>query len=391
MDDFEQQVVFTVGYVISAFIVFLSLGERLSKFSERIKFKPLSLLLLGLVGMCFLTLAINTPHKLVGPGYYFYKYAKLIFPVAGFFVMINIWTARDLPKLFSLLTAMACLTLPFLILQAFDYGSDSSQTSRFYSFFDDPNKYALFLNVVYGMTFPKLIGKAMRKQPFFLLFLVNIAVIILMFSTLSRSGIFTCFLITGISLWASRSWNIAKAAMLFLIPAFALFVLAFLIRYQTNSFNTALSDKGRVWTYLVGLNIISQRPFAGIGFANIVTVYEQYGSKYLFLLGRPLGIHNTALEIFAEEGVFGFIFYLLAVFVPIGMLAKKIYRTWGKYYPVAELAAMNIPIAFFCYGLFYVNYLADDYFWTYLAFTFIVLRAEIPKEFELNLIRPKLI
>ena len=390
MDKFEKTAVFAIGYLISGSIVTLGIAERMSKFTGQVSFNLSSLLPLGMIAMCFFSLLINTPERLLWPSSYYYKYLKLILPVASFFIMINVWTWKDLSKLYSLVVAMSLVGFAFLIPEGLPYFLGSPYLPRFGIYFlDDPNKYALFLNVVYGMCFPLLISRIINGRAFGALLFGNFSVLLVLFLTQSRSGIFTCFSITVICLAASRSKRLILRSILFITPVAVLFSLAFLLRYQNAKSGAEVSDMGRLWTYAVAFNIISDRPFSGIGFANVTTVYHQYGGRYLFLLGRALGIHNSTLEIFAEEGFFGAVIYLLLVFVPVIILIKRILIHSRKYYPVIEIVALNIPIAFFCYGLFYINYLADDYFWAYMAFTFIVLRSQIPEGYDLRLIKPR--
>ena len=108
-----------------------------------------------------------------------------------------------------------------------------------------------------------------------------------------------------------------------------------------------------------------------------VTTLREYRSEcgpdleLFFITGA-----DAMLEIFAEEGVFGFITYRVMVFGPVIVLLRRVGRiSKSGGFAAAELAAAALPLVFFCYGLFYINYLADDYFWAYMAFTIIVLKA----------------
>src|SRR5690606_20636929 len=125
-------------------------------------------------------------------------------------------------------------------------------------------------------------------------------------------GILTTFFITGACLLPSSARRAAKVLVPLLLVFFVILGGGLFARYlgDNSGFGTSLSDLGRILTYTVGFNIIADKPMWGIGFANIVTVYESYGFEQLLLLGRPMGIHNAILEIFAEEGVFGVILYL---------------------------------------------------------------------------------
>lgn len=384
-----QKLVFALGYMLSGGIVLLALAERLCTFSDTVRIRKHTPMVLALIATCFISVALNTPGKLFSPEAHFHKYFKLIFPVISFFVMINIWTLKDLPKLYTLFLAMAAVSILGLAPEALDYLKDPSELPRIGSFFMDPNKYALFLNILYGMTLSNLISSLLRGKSISTLLALILLIAFLLFLTQSRSGIITCLVITALSFRPVPARRVFVKALPVLVPA-ALFLLStFLIRYQSASTNSTASDMGRLWTYMVGFNIITHHPLTGIGFANIISAYDEFGGIYRILLGRALGIHNTPLEIFAEEGVFGAIFYLILILAPIWALFKRIGSPDAEYYPTVEVAAMAIPIAFFCFGMFYPNYLADDYFWVYMAFTFIVLRSKVPDGFEFGMVNPR--
>jgi O-antigen ligase len=380
-------VVFLVAHLITGFITALAAAEWLSRFSGRIAFRPVSLLFLLMVASCFFSLLMNTPELLISPGAYYFKYLKVIFPVVCMFVMLNIWNLKDVPRLYAMMAAVAVISFILLVPErylAVDHGGGVPRAGLL--LFDDANRYAVFLNILYGLTFPMLIRAVMAKRPALGLVALNGLIVIALMMTQSRSGIFAFLVVTAIGVVATRSRRFAVYTALAFVPVLALLLLVMVYRYTGGA---ADSDVSRLWTYMVGLNIIRDRPFLGIGFGNITNVYDTYGGIYYVLLGRPLGIHNVMLEIFAEQGFFGFLAYMLMVFVPIGMLFKRIMGVWRVRYPVTELAAVSIPIVFFCYGLFYVTYLTEDYFWCYMAIPLIVLRSTVPEDFEMRIQGPK--
>lgn len=382
-DRFAATLVFAGGYFLSGSISVLAFSEALTRFVHVIRLNWISLLLISLVSLCFLTVLINTPERLSYPNLIYYKYAKLILPVISFFVMVNIWGPSNLPRLYTLLIAMAWLSVMWLIPETIISLADNHPT-RFGSYFFDPNKYALFLNVLYGMLFPKFVRRIFTGEPIGRSWVPLFAIYAILFLTQSRSGMFTCVVLTLVALWTTGSRGIWKRILPFLLPLLILLPLAIMLRYTQHESNAVASDMGRFWTYMVAFKIISDVPLTGIGFANILSAYSKYGGIYLYLLGRPLAIHNATLEHFAEEGVFGAIFYLLVVFVPIGMLVTRIRKVRLTRYPIVETAALAIPISFFCFGLFYHNYLADDHFWAYMAFTVIVIRARTTEGVDLK-------
>jgi O-antigen ligase len=385
-DPFTEGIVFGIGYLFSMGITGLAAVERLFAFAENVSFRKHTPIILALIAACFITIAINTPGKLLTPGEYYFKYFKLIFPVLAFFIMVNIWTYRDLPKLYALLMVMVLITIFALIPEGIDFLLHPAGTPRFGSFLKEPNKYALLINILYGMTLPNMIDLRLKRQRVGLLLFLSLVLVIVLFMTQSRGGIFIWAVVTGIAFWPRPARAMFFKALPFLAIAGALFAVAIVLRYLNKEMSANASDLGRLWTYMVGFQIISQRPFTGIGYANVITYCDQFGGVYKLLLGKGMAIHNTTLEVWAEEGFFGMVFYLCLVFAPVVVLFRRLKaRAATGQYPALEVSAICIPIAFFCFGLFCPNYLADDYFWAYMSFTFIVLRSPAPEDFSFGL------
>jgi hypothetical protein len=379
---------FGVGYAISGIILLLAAGERLSRFADVAGFHWTSIPYIALVILCFLSIAANTPGNFLSPWWAYHKYFKLIFPVASMFVMVNIWSLRDLPKLYTLMGVLLAVSLSFMLLEVL-MDANFSRPGRKMVVFDDANKFAVLLNIFYGMAFPRLVDALRRGKPSGMQIFTCLVIYAALFATQSRSGILTCVVLTVAAVWASRSRRVAWVAIVASVPVVLLFAAALALRYSSSDV-TGESDMARFGTYLVGLNIVRDRPILGVGFSNIITAYDRYGSEALLLLKIPMSVHNAMLELFAELGLFGLVAYLSATFVPVVLLVRRI-RGARNRYPVVELAALAVPVVFFCYGLFYPGYLADDHFWIYMTIPLIVLRSRVPDDFELNPPVPRLV
>ncbi len=391
-DDTAIVITFAAGYLLSGLIVALAAAERLAAFQETVRVRGYSLILLAFLAMSYFSVLVNAPGNFGDPGLLFFKYGKLLFPMLTFFVMVNIWTRHDLPKLYTLLVAMGLLSFLLAVPDAiYTMRTRGNVLPRVgIILFDDPNKYAVFLNVLYGVMLPKFLSRIKEGKPWLGLgvFLVVLACVLVL--TMSRSGFFAFALITAVCLMAARSRRLLAQSLVFLVPVGVLIFVAIVARYNAPD-SAVMSDMGRLWTYAVALNTIQARPLTGIGFANVVEMYDLYGGMYLHLIGKPLDIHNAMLEIFAEQGVAGFVIYMLLVFIPVGILARRVLRISRTRYPVTEMAALNIPLVFFSYGLFYHHYLTNEYFWAYMTFTVIVLRESRGEGEELRFLPPKLV
>jgi len=388
-------VVLGIGYLVSGAIALLVITEWLSRLSDRVRVTGLSLIVLGMVGICFVSLALNTPEYLIKPSAYYFKYMKLILPVFCFFAMTSLWTIRDASRLYAILLASAACALAFLVPETLFIAPGGSLVPRLASFFVDSNKYALFLNIVCGFTLPYVIQERLKGRSR----AAGIGILALTFLQLclsqSRGGIIANIFIIFACFLPRHARRVAKSATPLLLAAVVLFAASFGVRYfgsQDATEITADSGKARLVTYSVAAKIIADRPIQGVGFANILRAYDRYGVMEKVILSGPMAVHNAMLEVFAEEGFFGMILFLLLVFVPIFMLVGKI-RKAGREgrYPVPELAALGIPLAFLGFGVVSPNYLAENYFWVYMSFTIMVIRSKIPPDFELKLPHPRLV
>lgn len=372
-------ILFALGYLISLVIVGLAAGETLSRLSHVIRYRPLSLLVVALVVMSLLSVLINTPGNILKPSLIYFKYGKLVLPALVFFVMVNIWDRRDIPKLSNLLLSFGLLTLLVSVLEV-GIGLRVGWVARLGTLVTgDSNKYAVVLNILYGFLLAEFIARKLKGLPRqglgFLIIVIAGGVLL----TQSRGGMLAFLAITLTCLAASRSWRMVRWGGMIMVPFVLLAVLVALYRYTLPA-SAQLSDLGRVWTYIVAWNAIQDNPFFGIGFGNTALMYEAYGQGYDMLMGRQMDVHNIILEIFAQQGLAGLIVFLLFTFIPMGLLIKRIRVISRTRYPVEEVAALLIPLAFFLYGMISHQYIAHEFFWAYMAFTMIVVRSADPPE-----------
>jgi O-antigen ligase len=384
--------VFSLGYVLSGAIALLAIAERIGTFPETIRFKRISILLLAGIGMCFVSVLINSPTKLIQGYYVFFKYGKLVFPAIVFFVMINIWKRKDLSKLYSLLVATFLVSLFLFVLEFVlsvrSYGWNLPRAGVL--MFGDPNQYGVFLNVLYGMLLPKFLARIKDGKPARSLGYAILLVCLALILTQSRSGMVTFAVLTLLGIFLSRSPVIFRRAAIAMIPVTVVFLAALFLRYETPV-SAALGDTGRLMTYDLAWKIIQDRPLTGIGFANTPEAYDTYAKAYVVILGQAMVIHNAMLEVFAEQGIFGLMVYLATALVPIGILGLRAVRLSKTNYPVCEIAALNIPIVFFMFGIFSHGYITQEFYWAYMAFAFIVIRSDRDPNVGLRLMTPRMV
>lgn len=376
-DRFPIIIIYSFGYFICLLILLLDLANRLINADYYFRLNIIFLLVWILVFLTLNSIIWNTPWKLLTPSAYFFRYLKVFFPIMCLFVFIRIFDVRDFKKFYFLLKSMVILSVAFIIPEIFfDLGKQSDRLS---SFFEDPNMYALFLNTFYSLLFPIAVDKIKLKSGGGTQLFAVLMIYFLIILTGSRSGIVTLIVITFATILSSRSKKIITVFTWALLPALAGLALSIYLRYSSGL--AMQSDLGRLWTYLVGWEIFKHRPFTGIGFGNILEVYREYGGVFYYLLGRPLEIHNTLLEIIAEIGIFGGLTYAFICFIPFSILVRKIIHFQKENFPLIETASINIILSYFTYGLFYHNYLGHDGFWTTFCIPLLALKRN---KFEFN-------
>jgi O-antigen ligase len=366
--------VFGAGYLFSLPIVALFLASRLTAFSPGIKFDKVTWVVSGLLLICFLSVAWNTPWNLLQFDRIFFWYLKFLLPASCFLIMVRVWKVQDLPRLYHLVFILGLLSLLVALMQvAFDF-PPMADKGRISSFFRDSNGYALTLDIFLAFSFPLMIWRILRNRPYQAYAFLNAILLI----TIGFTGSRGCFLITAsimaVSILATRKWKFVFKLALIVSPFLILFSSVFVNRYSAGA---SMSDKGRLWSYLMGIEIVRDRPLLGVGYGNVLDVFGQYGRIYEYMLGKALNIHNAFLEIFAESGVAAFVLYCLLICVPGTILARRVIKDSPVNYPLADLAGLNIVATFFIYGLFFPQFLGHDNFWVYYSVVILLMRARI--------------
>lgn len=369
---------FGFGYVLSALIVMLALGERLSAFSHRIRYSFLTVLVIALVFMSLFSVVVNTPEHLFVPSLVYFKYGKLVLPALVFFVMVSIWDRRDLPRLANLLLTFGIISLLLSFIELIVQAGGPKGFSRIGSWaVGDANKYAVVLNIVYGLLLAEFISRKMSGLRTFMAGWLIVLVAAGVLLTQSRGGVLAFVVVTFTCLLASRSRRMIQWGIGMMIPFALLVFLVFLYRYSQPG-SVELSDLGRIWTYIVAWNAIQKNPFFGIGFGNTDRMYDKYGTEYEQLMGFPMDVHNTVIEVFAQQGLVGLVVFLAFILLPFVVLIRRVFVLSRIRYPLEEVVALVIPLSFFLYGMISHQYIANEFFWAYMSFTAIVIYSSSP-------------
>lgn len=367
--------IFLAGYLMSLPILVLAASRALCNLDYRATLSRPAWIVLGLAAACMASVAINTPHNLGRFEKSFFWYLKFLIPALCFLIMSREWRREDFSRLYTLLFTLVLLSLGMTVTQAVVDIPPIIEQGRFSSFFRDSNHYAVLLNVLIAFTLPIGVSRLLVGSHRIGYILLNLVLLVAVGLTGSRSGFLTTALLIGISVLATRSWRINLSLAAAVTPILIFFVLVVQQRYTGGK--AALSDLGRLWTYMAALNMIAANPLSGVGFGNILDVFQEYGRLYAALIGRPMDIHNAFLEIFAEAGVVGFTFFSILILYPTWKLGRRAAVDSRHYYPMADLAGFNIAMVFLVHGMVYPEYLGRDDFWVYWSLVIALLRARI--------------
>ncbi len=178
-------------------------------------------------------------------------------------------------------------------------------TERIFSFFHNPNVYGIFLVIL----LPTCIGlflQAKNKLVKFVLTGIFFAGIINIFLTMSRGSM------VGIAI-ALFFMAVFIDKRFFLLAIIALLIAPFVL--PSSIINRLLSignlketsSAYRISIYIASLAMIKDFFIAGVGLGSFKSVYHSYALS----ASKSFHAHNTFLMVFAENGLFAFIFFLL--------------------------------------------------------------------------------
>jgi hypothetical protein len=253
--------VFLAGYLFSLPIVLLTVAQALCSFRHVVRFGKLTALVLALVLVCLVSVLANTPENLLRFDKHFFWYLKFLVPALAFLVMVRVWKRGDISRLYSLLFCVAAFSLVLTATQiAFDI-PPAVETGRLSSFFRDSNHFAVFLNVLLAFTLPIGIQRLLEGRTGLGYPILNVLLLAAVGSTNSRSGFLITALLAGVSILATRAWKVALTLGALVLPFIALMVAILSTRYTTGQ--AVMSDMGRIWTYLTGINIVRENPLPG--------------------------------------------------------------------------------------------------------------------------------
>ena len=194
------------------------------------------------------------------------------------------------------------------------------------------NSIAIKLLVVYYMLYKS------KKRHFLIFSLITITLAYTaLFILLSRTAFLSIFLTTIMFLvWMGKTYLKKSLTIILLMAISFLFVQTSFNSQNSNEIRDRISSityndeddsvNERLRYYSHAFKSISVNPIFGIGIGNWKLKSIDYDSKDIDGYTVPYHAHNDFLQIAAEIGIIGFIFYLLIFLIPIFNLIKKILK-----------------------------------------------------------------
>ncbi len=108
--------------------------------------------------------------------------------------------------------------------------------------------------------------------------------------------------------------------------------------------NSDESINQRLRYYSHSLKMISKNPFIGIGVGNWKIESIKYDGKYMTEYIVPYYAHNDFLQIGAETGILGMLFYIAFIFTPFLTVLRKIYLSKETFFEITLLAILSVCI-----------------------------------------------
>lgn len=251
----------------------------------------------------------------------------------------------------------------------------ASSTNRVSGPINDPNYYALIMAVLVPLALDRVWHEKNRWMRILSVwaFGATVAAVIL---TYSRSGFVTLAVVIGLML-LYRTPNLKNLLILLLlgvmlfqfIPTQYTERLESMLSFLPGSGNSLRADeaiRGRTSELLVGWNMFLDNPVLGVGYDNYPIHYQAY-SRQVGLDPRATerSAHNLYIEILAETGIVGLIFFLAIVIITL----RDIY--WGAknlqaqgLRDIADMAtAVGVSLLGYLLASVFIHDAYQRYFW----------------------------
>lgn len=273
----------------------------------------------------------------------------------------------------------------------------ASSTNRVSGPINDPNYYALIMTVLVPLALDRVWHEKNRWMRILSVwaFGATVAAVVL---TYSRSGFVTLVVVIGLML-LYRTPNLKNLLILLLlgvmlfqfIPTQYTERLESMIAFLPGSSRSLREDeaiRGRTSELLVGWNMFLDNPILGVGYNNYPVYYQAY-SRQVGLDPRATerSAHNLYIEILAETGIVGLIFFSVIVLITLRDIYWSV-KTLQAYHlkDIADMAtAVGVSLLGYLLASVFIHDAYQRYFWLVVG-----IAMAIPKMVEYEIAAQKI-
>ncbi len=239
---------------------------------------------------------------------------------------------------------------------------------RAYGTFPHPNPLSAFLVVACATCFYFLYAaKTIKERTYWnlALFILNIG----LFTTFSRAAIVILLFQTVFLLFITvkLSFKTSKQVMLSTLATLVLVFILFTPYFKDRLFKTTPTSYSRTYYNQIGLQIIQENPFLGVGVGNMIdAVAKKVKPDYRYQVQPP---HNYFLEVACETGLIG-LTIILIIFLKGLWNTRPKFKEGVKYTTIVFTTLSSIFVLMFFDHYFYTAQQTQLLLWLLLGLAF---------------------
>jgi len=299
-----------------------------------------------------------------------------MFSFLVYIVFIQTLQSKHIARIMKVLILYAVINVIVSFIQLKLNWQDRT-VSNISSLFADRNMFTRFLVTVNSYLLIKTFsqgnnGFLNNKKAMIMLMTLIFICITLMYS---RGGYVLYIIATTIIIWHTKNKHIQRMSTILGIFVIILFSIMIYQRIKKDYMNIKNnSDLSRMSAFQAGINMIKDKPLTGVGYGMSKQKFTKYENKSFPGTVAMTTIHNIYITIFAEQGIFGLLLYLLFNFGLLIALFKKISQANGISDIQNELFCFTSLFLYMIHGIVYHTFDSEGYYWIIIALCIITLK-----------------